>query len=134
MFGGRTMLVATWRLVALAAGRVSDAQVPVQPAVHVERGPLVMLTDHEDRDLPGGREADEDAPLAGTSQVDATDPLDLVASQSVGGRPATTARQVGLHPFHTAPNVRAKTPYVLFSDTCREDIEANGQLVGRLWT
>lgn len=93
-----------------------------------------MLTDHQDSNLPIGGEADQDPPLAGTSQVDATDPLDLCASQPVVGRPATTARQVGLHSFHPAPNVRAEPPHVLFSDARPEDIEANGQLVGRLWT
>ena len=41
---------------------------------------------------------------------------------------------IGLHPFHAASNVRAETSYVLFGDTRPEDIEANGQLVGRLWT
>jgi hypothetical protein len=134
MFRRSTVLVATWRLVAVAARRVGDAQTPVQPAVHVECRALIMLTDHEDRDLPGGGEADQNAPLAGTSEVDATDPLDLLAGQPVVGRAATTARQVSLHSFHPAANVRAETPYVLFSDTGPEDIEAKGQLVGRLWT
>jgi len=72
--------------------------------------------------------------LARTSQVDATDPIDLLPGQPVVGRQANTARQVGLHPLHTASNVRAETSYVLFSDARPEDIEANGQLVGRLWT
>jgi hypothetical protein len=128
------MVVATWRLVALAAGRVSDAQAPVQPSVHVDRGPLIVPADHEDSDLMGRGEADQDAPLASARQMDAADPLDLLTSQSVVGSPATTAGQLGLHLFHTAPNVRAETSYVLFSDTGPEDIEANGQLVGRLWT
>jgi hypothetical protein len=66
--------------------------------------------------------------------VDAADPLNLLAGQAVIGGPTTTAPQVGLHPFHAAANVRAETSYVLFSDARPEDIEANGQLVGRLWT
>lgn len=93
-----------------------------------------MPADHEDGDLSGGREAEEHSPLAGSGQVNATDPLDQLAGQPVVGRPATTARQVGLYPFHPAPNVRVETPYVLFSDTGPEDIEASGQLCGRRWT
>jgi hypothetical protein len=66
--------------------------------------------------------------------VNAADPLYLLAGEPVVGRQATTACEVGLHTFHAAPNVRAETSYVLFSDARPEDIEANGQLVGRLWT
>jgi hypothetical protein len=134
MFGGSTVLVATWGLVALSVGRGGYAQVSVQATVDVERRPLVVLADHEDSDLLGRGKADKDAPLAGSGQVDATDPLDLLAGQPVLGSLATTVGQVSLHAFHAAADVRADTPYVLFSDTGPEDIEANGQLVGRLWT
>jgi hypothetical protein len=93
-----------------------------------------VLADHEDSDLPSGGESDQNAPLASSGQVNAADSLDLLSGQPVVGRPTATARQVSLHPFHAASNVRAETAYVLFSDARPEDIEANGQLVGRLWT
>jgi hypothetical protein len=66
--------------------------------------------------------------------MDAADPLDLLAAQPVAGCLAATARQVRLHAFHAAPNVHAQTSCVLFSDAGPEDIEPNGQLLGRLWT
>jgi hypothetical protein len=72
--------------------------------------------------------------LAGAGQVNATDPLDRRAGQSIAGRPAAAARKIGLNVLHATPNVRAETPNVLFSDTGPEDIEANPQLVGRLCT
>ena len=59
---------------------------------------------------------------------------DLLAGQSVVGGAATTAGQVGLHLCDPASDVRTEAPYVLFSDARPEDIEANLQLVGRLWT
>lgn len=93
-----------------------------------------MAPDHEDGDLVGGGETDEDPPLTGTSQVNAADPFDPLAGEPVVCRAATPARQVGLESFHPATNVRAETPNVLFSDSGPEDIEADGQLVGRLWT
>lgn len=134
IFRGGPILVAAGRLVTLACRRVCDAQAPVQPPVDIQRGSLIVLADHEDGDLPGRGKSEEDAPLPCSGQVDAADPLDLLARQPVVGGPATTACQVGLDAFHSAPNVRAQTPYVLFSDARPEDIETNGQLVGRLWT
>jgi hypothetical protein len=92
-----------------------------------------VSADHQDGDLPDGGEADQDAPLASAGQVNATDPLCPLAGEPVAGCPAAASSQVGLHLFHAASNVRAKTSYVLFSDARPEDIEANGQLVGRLW-
>jgi hypothetical protein len=134
VFGSRTILHATGRLVALAGRRIGDAQAPVQPPINVQRRPLIMLADHEDGHLPSGGKSDQDAPVASSGQVNAADPLDLLAGQPVVGHPATAAGQVGLHPFHAASNVRAQTSYVLLSDNRPEDIEPNGQLVGRLWT
>lgn len=132
--GSRPILVAAGRLVALAGRRVGDAKVPIEPPVDVQGGSLIVLAHHEDGDLPSGGKSDENAPLARSRQVDATDPLDQLAGQPVVGRSATSARQVSLHPFHPASHVRAETSYVLFSDARPEDIEPNVQLVGRLWT
>jgi len=134
VFRRATTLQATGRLVALAGRRVRDAQAPVQPAVDVQRGPLIVLANHEDGDLPSGGESDEDAPVASSGQVNAADPFDRLAGQPVAGRLAPATRQVGFHPLHPAPNVRAEISHVLFSDARPEDIESNGQRVGRLWT
>jgi hypothetical protein len=71
VFLGHNTLATTWRLVALACGRVGDAQAPVQPSIDVECGPLIVLADHEDGDLQGGRKADEQTPVAGAGKVDA---------------------------------------------------------------
>jgi hypothetical protein len=67
-------------------------------------------------------------------EVDAADPLDSLAGQSVVRCTTSATRQVGLDLFGTTSNVRPGTPYVLFSDARPEDIEPDGQLVGRLWT
>jgi hypothetical protein len=91
-------------------------------------------TDHEHGNLGGRRKADEDAPLARPGEVDAADPLDSLAGQSVVRRTTSATRQVGLDLFDTTPNVRPEAPYVLFSDARPEDIEPYRQLVGRLWT
>ncbi len=132
IFRSRPVSTTAGRLVTLAGRRVGDAQASVQPPVDVQGRSLIVPADHEDGDLPGGGESDQDAPLASPGQVNAADPLDLLAGQPVVGRLATTACQVGLHPFHAASNIRSETSYVLFSDARPEDIESNGQLDGRL--
>src|SRR5262252_4689300 len=111
MFRGRTIVAAAWRLVALSSRRVGDTQAPVQAPVYVASGPLVVPADHEYGNLFGSGEADQDPPLPGAWEVDTADPLDLIAGQSVVGRTATTARQVGLDPFHATPNVRPETTH-----------------------
>jgi hypothetical protein len=127
-------LIAARRLLALTARRVREAEVPIQPAIHIERGPLIVPADHEHGNLGGRRKADENAPLARPGEVDAADALDSLAGQPVVRRPTPATRQRGLDLFDTTPNVRPETPYVLFSDARPEDIEPDGQLVGRLWT